>query len=117
PAPGHNALLSPDRRGIVFSSNSRGLFDLYRKPVVGTAHEEPLLTSPGNKTSLDWSRDGRFVLFGQGPATDNRPIGIWVLPLVGERTPTPIHAPTDPRSAQFAPDGRWVAYVSHESAA
>jgi hypothetical protein len=110
-------LWSPDGREIVFSSNSRGLFDLYRKPVIGTAHEEPLLTSPGNKTSLDWSRDGRFVLFGQGHATDNRPIGIWVLPLAGDRTPALIHAPADSGSAQFTPDGRWVAYVSHESGA
>jgi Tol biopolymer transport system component len=110
-------LWSPDGREIVFSSNSRGLFDLYRKPVVGTGREEPVLTSPGNKRSLDWSRDGRFVLFGQGPALDNRPRGVWAVPMVGDRTPTPIHTPSEQASAQFAPDGRWVAYVSNESGA
>jgi hypothetical protein len=111
-------LWSPDGREIIFSSNSRGMFDLYRKPVVGTVREEPLLTSLGNTRSLDWSRDGRFVLFTKGPTLGNMPAGIWALPLVGDRTPTPIHAPAAiAGSAQFAADGRWVAYVSDESGA
>jgi Tol biopolymer transport system component len=110
-------LWSPDGREIIYASNSRGLFDLYRKPIGGTAREEAILISPGNKASLDWSHDGRFILFGQGPATDNRPIGIWAMPLLGERTPTLIDTTVYPGNAQFSPDGRWIAYVSHESGA
>ena len=41
-------LWSPDGREIVFSSNSRGMFYLYRKPVVGRVREEPLLASPNH---------------------------------------------------------------------
>jgi dipeptidyl aminopeptidase/acylaminoacyl peptidase len=108
---------SPDGREIVFSSNSRGMFDLYRKPVVGTVREEPLLTSLGNTRSLDWSRDGRFILFTRGPAPDNTQ-GVWAVPLGGDRKPTPVHTPAESAgSAQFSPDGRWVAYASNESGA
>jgi hypothetical protein len=41
---------------------------------------------------------------------------VWVLPFAGDRKPYPfLQTPFDERRAQFAPDGRWIAYQSNES--
>ena len=59
-----------------------------------------------------WSPDGRFVLFVRGNS-DNPRQYVWVLPLVGDRKPR-LFVP-NAYDGQFSPDGRWVAYTSHES--
>jgi len=41
---------------------------------------------------------------------------VWLLPLQGERTPTPlVRTPFRDSSGQWSPDGRWIAYTSAES--
>jgi Tol biopolymer transport system component len=108
------AIWSPDGSQIVFRSSRKGAYDLFERPARGGADEQPLLVTPQNKTPLDWSRDGRFLLYGvQDPksATD-----LWVLPMTGERRPFPVlQSSFDEIEGQFAPDGRWLAYASNES--
>ena len=62
---------SPDGDRIVFSSNRKGVHDLYQKSVSRRAgNEELLLSTPEPKVASDWSADGRFVLFNsQNPKT------------------------------------------------
>jgi Tol biopolymer transport system component len=101
---------SPDGTRILFASRRGGRSDLYVKASTGNTPEELLYAAapaPGF-SPLDWSRDGRFVLFG---GNDN----IWVLPLVGERKPFAVMEKTPAGQGQLSPDRRWLAYSSNET--
>ena len=72
--------------------------------------EELLLESPQDKVALDWSADGRFLLYMSADPQTNW--DLWVLPLEGDRKPW-VFLKTNfiERYGQFSPDGRWVAYA------
>jgi len=105
---------SPDGSRVIFRSGRNGTFDLFVKPANGGGDEQSLLVTDQNKQSLDWSSDGRFVLYAtQDPKTGS---DLWALPLDGERKPVAIaRNGFDESQGQFSPDGRWVAYVSNET--
>jgi dipeptidyl aminopeptidase/acylaminoacyl peptidase len=105
---------SPDGSQVVFRSSRKGVNDLFEKPASGTADEQPLLVTSQSKSPLDWSRDGRFLLYSiQDPKTAS---DLWALPLMGERKPFAVlHSSFDEIEGQFSPDGRWLAYASNES--
>src|SRR5262249_55575050 len=78
--------------------------------------EELLLETPSIKFPQDWSKDGRFLLYGEAdPKTGSR--DLWALPMIGnERKPVLIgNTPFEELNGQFSPDGRWVAYETNES--
>ena len=55
---------SPDGTRLVFHSQRNGTFDIWTKRFDGAAGtEELLLETPGNEWPIDWSKDGRFVLY------------------------------------------------------
>src|SRR5262249_47972116 len=54
---------SPDGNHVVFHSNRKGVFNLYRKLASGAEEDELLLESDRPKGPTDWSSDGRFLLF------------------------------------------------------
>ena len=66
---------------------------------------------------FDWSRDGRFLVFGRMLSTTWREkADLWMLELTGERTASPlIESPFRKGEARFSPDSRWIAYESYES--
>src|SRR5262249_14004141 len=112
-----------DGSRIVFSSNRKGSIDLYEKSSTGEGAEELLLASPQLKVATDWSRDGRFLLYRS--LDPNLSYDIWALPMsganasptgrgqeiAGDRKPFPVvQTNFDERDAQFAPDGKWIAY-------
>jgi eukaryotic-like serine/threonine-protein kinase len=105
---------SPDGSQIVFRSTRNGNYDLFQKIATGTVEEQPLLITSENESPLDWSRDGRFVLYSvQNPRTAS---DIWALPMTGERKPFPVlQSGFDEIQGQFSPDSRYVAYASNES--
>jgi dipeptidyl aminopeptidase/acylaminoacyl peptidase len=100
---------SPSGDRLIFASDRSGHFDLYARSLEG-GDEQPIFQSPGDKLPLDWSPDGRVVLFRGGGS----PAELWELPLDGRR-PVSL-ARTDPvlSAAQLSPDGRWLAFVSSE---
>ena len=85
------------------------------KDTTGTGREELIYKSDvAHKHPLDWSRDGRFILYH----TQQHRTGsdILVLPLLGNRQPIQFLATEfEERHAQFSPDGRHVGYASDES--
>jgi serine/threonine protein kinase/Tol biopolymer transport system component len=109
-----NAIWEPDGGSIVFQSNRKGVSDLYQRRIGGGGSEEVLLVSDQDKAPLDWTADGRFLLFRN---TDPRMgYDLWALPFEGPRTPFPVvQSSFEERDGQFAPDGQWIAYQSNES--
>jgi eukaryotic-like serine/threonine-protein kinase len=105
---------SPDGDRIVFSSNRKGIHDLYQKSATAGGSEELLLSTAQTKYATDWSPDGRFVLFNsQDP---KRIFDIWALPLDGNGKPfAVVQTNFDEQNGQFSPDGKWIAYQSDES--
>ena len=108
-----NAVWSPDSEQIVFSSTrDGGVRNLYRKNVSGAEPEEQLLKTDRAKIPTDWSRDGEYLLYTEGPG----PWQVWALPLRGARTPIPyLQTTLDVSGARFSPDRRWVAYTANET--
>ncbi len=105
---------SPDGHSIAFNSTRNGVFDLYRKAIDGSGHEDRVLATPFPKGATDWSPDGRLLLFrSPDPKTG---FDIWAVPLEGDRRPiSVVQTNFDERDGQFSSDGKWIAYQSNES--
>jgi Tol biopolymer transport system component len=120
PAEERNAAWSPDDRSLVFCSNPKGHFDLFRKQANGVGNEELLFADGLEKYPTSWSPDGKFLLyFSDGdPKTKD---DLWVLPMTPERSGEArkpfsfAQTPFNENWGQFSPDGRWIAYQSDES--
>jgi eukaryotic-like serine/threonine-protein kinase len=104
---------SPDGRRLIFRSNRSGAFDLYEKLATGPGTEQPVLTNSQNKFPLDWSIDGRILLYQVlDPSTG---FDLWAMPLLGERKPfVVVQTRFNERNGELAPNGRWLAYDSNE---
>jgi serine/threonine protein kinase len=111
----YQQIWSPDGRHIVFASNRTGPMNLYQRSLSGGA-EQPLLQSSNRLTPTHWSRDGRFIVYGElNPKTRE---DLWILPLDGDRKPFPfLRSEFNETLGRLSPDGRWMAYTSDESGA
>jgi Tol biopolymer transport system component/predicted Ser/Thr protein kinase len=106
---------SADGNRIIFRSIRGAGMSFYERSYSGAGSEELLLTLNGpSGFPVDWSRDGRFLLFGvNDPKTS---FDLWTLPLDGSRKPVPfLRTEFTETGGQFSPDGRWIAYYSNES--
>jgi eukaryotic-like serine/threonine-protein kinase len=106
---------SPDGTRLAYSSSATGTFDLYAKPSNGSGAEVRLVSSPNTKVPLDWSADGRWLLYHEIHPTKGR--DLWALDMTSPNGPPRLVANTRAQEAmaQFSPDGRWVAYQTDES--
>jgi Tol biopolymer transport system component len=104
---------SPDGSRIAFAWDKEGHTDIYLK-AAGGGVEELLLKERRATYPLDWSRDGRLLLFSAlDPKTGS---DLWLLHLEGSRTPRPLlQTPFNEGEARISPDGRFFAYTSDES--
>ena len=104
---------SPDGTQIIFGSDRDVAFNVYQKPASGSGKEE-LVIEPVSKWIAwpfveDWSRDGRYILYG-------RETDLWVLPLFGQRKGVSyLESQFNKTQARFSPDGRYIAFTSDES--
>ena len=114
PAEDDSPLWSPDGMRIVWASGREGGANLYQKAANGAGQDEMLLRSDNPKMPLDWSADGRFILYREyNPQTN---ADLWVLPLEGERKPWPWRKTQFADfTGRFSPDGKWIAYQTNES--
>jgi Tol biopolymer transport system component len=106
---------SPDGRRIAFARQRKDGFQICVKNSDGSGSEETLLQSAADDVTADWSADGRFIAFGRVERRATRD-DVWILPLSGDRKPFPfLQTEFNETSAQFSPDGKWLAYASDES--
>jgi serine/threonine protein kinase len=106
---------SPDGNSVVFSSNRKGHYDLYRKNSNGTGTEELLIESTLDKYATSWSSDGQYICYSTTGDPKTK-WDLWILPLSGDRKPRPfLQTEFSEWVGSFSPDGRWIAYQSDES--
>ena len=102
---------SPDASHIAFWSNRGGTSGLYQELSNGTGEGELLVKGMG---PCDWSSDGRYIVYESGSSKTKE--DLWVLPLFSDRKPFPfVQTEFAEYEAKFSPNGRWIAYISHES--
>lgn len=104
---------SPDGGQIAFQSDRHGSYDIFVKPAAGIGPATELLKAPGSQWALDWSRDGRWLLYYDGANAGD----LWAMPMTGQdHTPVPVaRSQFAERDGALSPDGHWVAYPTNES--
>jgi Tol biopolymer transport system component len=107
-------LWSPGGSRLVFSSNHKGVFNLYERSVNGQGSDVALLPPRVSRFATSWSRDGRYLVFHEHDR--NFGFDIWFLPMGGDRKPVPfLRTEYNERQGQLSPDGKWLVYTSNES--
>jgi eukaryotic-like serine/threonine-protein kinase len=99
---------SPDGSRVIFASTRQNVFDLYLKNADGAQEEKLLLHTDADKYPNAWSRDGKYVLYAQGP-------DLWFFTFPDLKGTLFLKAPPTFKNAQFSPDAKWVAYSSNET--
>lgn len=103
----------PDGLEIAFAFSKAGPFNLFMKPVDGSAGPAPLIASPFNQFPTSWKPDASALAF-----TEFQPLtgaDIWVLDVTTHERRPLVRTLFDEMWARFSPDGRWIAYMSNES--
>jgi eukaryotic-like serine/threonine-protein kinase len=115
PAANVHPVWSPDGSRMVYTSALGGSgFQMILKPASGAGKEEVLLESKTSVYAMDWSRDGRFLLYQEIAPKTKGDFGL--LEMDGDRKPKPyLHSDFNENTGQFSPDGRYVAYISDQS--
>ena len=105
---------SPDGTRVAYTCNPGPLYDIYLKTLNSPDPAEPLFHSEYTKYLTDWSRDGRYLLFGSF-ATADTSSDVWAYS-IGDRRGGPVvdtsHSESYPA---LSPNGHWLAYQSRES--
>ncbi|HEV2323884.1 MAG TPA: protein kinase [Terracidiphilus sp.] len=110
-----NPAWSMDGSKVFFSSNRSGAWGIYQKAADGLGTTQTVSQSgTQNKALDDMAADGRYAIYDT--ATNPSLVQLWVLPLFGDRKPFPfVKGNFGAASAQFSPNGRFVAYNSTET--
>jgi len=105
---------TPDSKRVAYRSNKNGQSNLYWKLADGSGGEERLTSGEATDNPGSFSPDGRTFAFGRFDVKNL--VGLWILPLEGERKPQ-VFLETSFNEAvpKISPDGRWLAYLSDES--
>ena len=106
---------SPDGSKLAFESNRQKTLDLWVTAANGSGPDELLYAGPDSEWPMQWSHDGRFLLYQQSDLGERW--DLWALPMTGpDRTPIAVATTRfAERMGQISPDGRWVAYETDES--
>jgi serine/threonine protein kinase len=106
---------SPDGSRVMFTSDRKGVQDIYQQLANGLGGAEVVFESKARSESLqDVAPDGRYAIYNTAPPPND---ALWLLPLAGERTPPRPFAQGNFHllQAKFSPNGGYVAYTSTET--
>jgi Tol biopolymer transport system component len=113
----HGGLWTPDGSRVLYDADGDGMYDIYSQPDDGATPPQVIWKGGDDKTSHTISPDGKTLLasvFSSKTKDD-----LWTVPLTGDPSARPapfiVTDGTDV-SARFSPDGKWLLYVSSQSA-
>lgn len=114
-----NPIISPDGRWVVFGRTRPGgktggyHFQLVMKSFNGIGEDRYLTSADENCQPLDWSQDGRYILFAKGEL--GAPTSLWMLsPVDGKQHQIlgSLKLYSSVGDGLLSPDGKWFAYTS-----
>jgi Tol biopolymer transport system component/tRNA A-37 threonylcarbamoyl transferase component Bud32 len=110
-----NPIWSLDGSHILFSSNRDGQYDIYQQAADGLGSTQPVFQLKDEAKYLnDLTADGRYAIYDTGTSANTTQL--WGLPLFGDRKPFIfVQGAFGATSAQFSPNGRYLAYASNET--
>jgi eukaryotic-like serine/threonine-protein kinase len=118
---------TPDGRRVAFTrlvGTGRTEAEVWWIPADRSDSAERLVGGRRAQVPAMFTPDGRALVYVAAPTgvEEVNPLrpetagDIWVLPLMGDRTPRPyLQTPFDESFPALSPDGRWLAYTSTES--
>jgi serine/threonine protein kinase len=112
PAIDENPVWSADGAAVTFDNDASGAASLYRKAATGGGGIDRLTTAPFEQEPLDWSRDGRFLVYTQLTHSTE----IMVQAAAGGPPLSFLGHARGASKAQFNPGvPRWIAYDFDDS--
>ena len=113
PGEDQHPLWTLDGKGIIFSSNRSGVFNLWRQAADGTGEPEQLTKSSEPEFATGISPDGTGVVFFKNKGATGRDLNLMQLALGETPRVTPlVDTPVHETEGTVSPDGRWLAYES-----
>ena len=101
---------------VAYSSLTDKSFDIFVKPLDGSAAARALLAEARAEVADDWSLDGRYIIAARSASGG---IDTWYLRLAEdgtvEETAPYLETPHMENAPSFSPDSRFVGYTSNES--
>jgi Tol biopolymer transport system component len=104
---------SPDGSKIAYFSNPEGVYDIYVKPAHGEGRAELYYKTTLPKYPTDWSRDGRYILFGV--ISTNTKSDVWAITTADRKAAPILDTIYSEGFAALSPDGKWLAFQSDQS--
>jgi len=123
PAEERYSCWTPDGKRIAFHSSRGAEAATWLQAADGVGLPQRLagfpLTRFGNFLPTTISADGKLLIATATGGPNTQTSGgadLWLVKLTGDSDPRPLlHTPFSERNADFAPDGRWIAYESVEA--
>jgi Tol biopolymer transport system component len=103
---------SPDGKFIAFARLTGNGAVMYKKETSAAGREEAL---EQNATPVDWSTDGRHILFLKRADLQLAQSDVWVFDVEKGNARPFLTTTSHENAAALSPDGRWVAYASRET--
>jgi Tol biopolymer transport system component len=104
---------SPDGNRIAYFAQQGQSYDLFVRLAVPDSKPELVVKSDTKKYPTDWSRDGKYILFGlEGEGTR---LDVWGYSMGDHRMAPVLDTVFAEGYAAMSPDGKWIAYMSDQT--
>ena len=104
---------SPDGHKIAYFTQQGNAYDLFVRVAGPEGKGEVIVKSDARKYPTDWSRDGKYILFGiEGEGTS---LDVWGVSTGDRRVAPVLNTVYGEGYAAISPSGKWLAYQSDQS--